>query len=115
MSLLTDTLLQRVKMLKNWKAWVSKIAKVAKELMLDAEVYVIGSVVRGDFVAGSDVDILIVSNSVPERIVGRGKIKVLIEEKLNLPYYHPFEIHLLKPEEAELYLRKAGKYVNKVA
>ena len=51
--------------------------------------------------------VLIVSWSIPEKPFERARIKVLVEERLNLPYYHPFELHLLGPEEAELYLKKA--------
>jgi len=113
MSNYTNTSLLRVKMLKEWKTWIRKIAETVKELVPNVQVYVIGSVVRGDYVAGSDVDILVISPDIPEKMIKRGKIKAKIEEKLNLPYYHPFEIHVLRPEEAESYLKKAGKYVFK--
>ncbi|OYT59180.1 MAG: DNA polymerase subunit beta [Desulfurococcales archaeon ex4484_217_1] len=96
MSNYIDTSLLRVKMLKEWKTWVQKIA------------------VRGDYVAGSDVDVLVISPNIPEKMIKRGEIKAEIEEKLNLPYYHPFEIHILRPEEAKPYLKKIGKYVFKV-
>lgn len=102
-----ESSLYRLKMVKEWRVWVERIARVAKELIPDVEVYVIGSIVRGDYVGGSDVDVLIVSRSIPEKPFERARIKVLIEERLNLPYYHPFELHLLRPREAELYLKKA--------
>lgn len=102
-----ESSLYRLKMVKEWRVWVERIARVAKELIPDVEVYVIGSIVRGDYVGGSDVDVLIVSRSIPEKPFERARIKVLIEERLNLPYYHPFELHLLRPGEAELYLKKA--------
>jgi len=114
MSNYIDTSLLRVKMLKEWKTWVQKIAETVKELVPNVQVYVIGSVVRGDYVAGSDVDVLVISPNIPEKMIKRGEIKVKIEEKLNLPYYHPFEIHILRPEEAKPYLKKIGKYVFKV-
>jgi len=101
-------------MLREWRAWARRIAGAARELLPDAEVYVTGSVVRGDYVAGSDVDILIVSPSVPDEARERARVKVMIEERLDLPYYHPFEMHLVKPEEAEAYLRRAGRDVVKV-
>jgi len=104
----------RARMLKEWRAWVSRIARVVEELVPSSEVYVIGSVVRGDYVGGSDVDILIVSKHVPEDLRGRGVVKALIEERANLPYYHPFEIHVLRPEEVEYYIRRAGSAVVRV-
>lgn len=114
MSKFTETAMRRAEMVREWRFWVRKIAEAVKELLSDVEVYVVGSVVRGDYVACSDVDVLIVSPNVPERAIGRAGVKVLLEEKLNLPYYHPFEIHLLKPEEADVYLRRAGRDVLKI-
>lgn len=108
MSFDVNTLMDRVEMLKNWRAWVEKIAEVVRTLLPRAKVYVIGSAVRGDYVAGSDVDVLIVSEHIPDRLVERSRLKVMIEDELKLPYYHPFEFHLVKPEEAEIYLRRAG-------
>ena len=106
--------LERAKMLREWKTWVQRIARIAQELLPDVQVYVIGSVVRGDQVGGSDVDILIISQNVPRKAIERAEIKALIEEKLELPPYHPFEIHLLTPQEAQLYLKKAGDHVQKI-
>ena len=102
-----DSSMRRTEMVRNWRVWIEKIARIVKELLPDAEIYVVGSVARGDYVASSDVDVLVVAPSVPSDLRKRAEIKVLIEDKLQLPYYHPFEIHLLRPEEAEPYLRRA--------
>jgi hypothetical protein len=101
-------------MLREWSKWVQIIAEAVRKNLPNAEVCVIGSVVRGDYVGGSDVDVLVISEEIPDGLSERSKIKVMIEDESNLQYYHPFEIHLLKPEEAEIYLRKAGKQVIKV-
>ena len=114
MSGLMDSAIRRAEMLKEWEKWAHEIANAVKELISEAEVYVIGSVARGDYVAGSDVDVLVISRRVPEKLSERGRIKVLIEERLNLPYYHPFEIHLVRPEEVESYLRRTGRYAIKI-
>jgi len=99
-------------MLREWKRWSKLIAIAAREIISnDVEVYVIGSIAEGDYVAGSDVDILIISSKVPERPSERSKIKVLIEERLKMPYYHPFELHIVRPEEAELYLKRARRVI----
>ena len=102
----TDTDLKRVEMLREWKRWVKIIAAEAKKILPDTKVYVVGSIVRGDYTGGSDVDIIIVSDRVPENALRRAAIKARIEDAINLPYYHPFEIHLLRPEEAQHYLKK---------
>ncbi len=98
-------------MLKNWRKWVEKIAQEAAELLPDAKVYVVGSVARGDYVASSDVDVLVVSDRVPEKPADRSRIKLIIEEKLNLPPHHPFEIHLLTKTEAKHYLKRSSNYI----
>ena len=115
MSYYTDTLLRRAEILKNWRSWMERIAKAIKELLPDAEVYVIGSVARGDYIAASDVDVLIVSAHTPEDLRSRSRIKAMIEEELGLPYYHPFELHLLKPDEAQQYLRRAKEGIVRIA
>ena len=114
MTAFTETAIRRVKMLREWKTWAQRIAKVAKELLPDVQVYVIGSAIRGDHVGGSDVDILIISKEVPGKAIEKAEIKAIIEEKLNLPPYHPFEIHLLTPQEAEPYLRRAKQHVLRI-
>lgn len=103
--------IRRLRMLREWRLWVERIANVAKELIPDAEVYVIGSVVKGDYVGGSDVDVLIISPNTPKGPLEKARIKALIEDRLNLPYYHPFEIHILTPKEAQPYLRRAKDYL----
>ncbi|RLF23218.1 MAG: DNA polymerase subunit beta [Thermoprotei archaeon] len=94
-------------MITSWRKWARRIADEVKDILQDAEVYVIGSVVRGDYTGGSDVDILIISSQASQRARERAKLKVIIEEKLGLPYYHPFELDMLRHEEAEVYLRRA--------
>lgn len=110
-----DTSLRRARMLREWRSWARRIAMAAEKLLPGpVEVYVIGSTVRGDYVAASDVDILIISPGIPDKPAERARIKVLMEEELRLPYYHPFQIHLARPEEAALYLGKAGKAAIKI-
>lgn len=79
MSLFIETSLRRAKILREWRTWVQCIAKTAKELIPSSiEVYVIGSIVRGDYVARSDVDIPIISPNIPNKVSDRAKVKVLI-------------------------------------
>lgn len=114
MSLFMESAIKRNELLRDWKIWVYKIASIAGELIPGVEVYVVGSIARGDNVGGSDVDILVVSEHVPEKPAGRSRLKALVEERLGLPYYHPFEIHLLKPDEAEYYIERSRGRVVKI-
>ncbi|MEM4187136.1 MAG: hypothetical protein QW801_07675 [Candidatus Caldarchaeum sp.] len=99
-----DTLRARARLLKSWRETAPAIAKAARELLPDAEVYVFGSA----------VDILIVSEQLPARNIERAWIKVEIEEKAGLPPYHPFELHLTTLDEAEPYFRRARHSLTKL-
>lgn len=100
-----DLLIKRSKILKEYKKFVSSIEKAAKRVLHDAKVYVFGSIVRGEAVGGSDVDVLIVSNSIPKENLRKVLLKEKIERLAELPKYHPFEIHLANREEAKWYYK----------
>lgn len=114
MNLFMETFSKRARMIRDWRRWVEEIARIIEDIAPDARIYVVGSIARGDYIASSDVDILVVSQNIPERVTERAGIKALVEERLGLPYYHPFEIHVLRPEEAEIFLRRAGGHVVRV-
>ena len=97
---LLEARLRMKELAENWRFWSKKIAYASRELLGNCEVYVFGSVVRGKATGASDVDILIVSDKLPEDCRSRGNLKAEIEEKAKLPLYHPFEIHLATSEEA---------------
>ncbi|MBO3801191.1 MAG: nucleotidyltransferase domain-containing protein [Candidatus Bathyarchaeia archaeon] len=86
---------------RDWRFWSQKTAEAARRLLGSCEVYVFGSVVKGQAVGGSDVDILIVSEKLPDDFRSRGSLKAKIEEEAGLPLYHPFEIHLATGNEAK--------------
>lgn len=108
---ISEIIIERSRMLKDWERYVRIIASAAKEILPNAKVYVFGSAVSGKAVASSDVDLLIVVQQNFESYLERAKIKALIEEKSSLPHYHPFEIHLVTEDEAEPYLRRAKKMI----
>jgi len=73
--------------------------------------YVFGSVVEGKATGGSDVDILIVSDKIPENSRDRGNLKAKIEEMTGLPLSHPFEIHLANKHDFKWYRQHIKKMV----
>lgn len=100
-----DEWIERAKMIKEWKGWSRKIANAAADVLGDdVEVYVFGSAPRGEAIAASDVDILIVKEDVPPEKSNKLEIKLEIERKAGLPKTHPFEIHIVDREEAETYI-----------
>ncbi|MBS7612394.1 nucleotidyltransferase domain-containing protein [Candidatus Bathyarchaeota archaeon] len=87
---------------RQWRFWSEAIAKAAYEVLGSCNVYVFGSVAEGRATGGSDVDVLIVANSLPGNFRARGELIAKIEEAANLPLYHPFQIHLATWKEAEV-------------
>jgi predicted nucleotidyltransferase len=67
----------------------------------DVRVFVFGSVIKGTSTPASDIDILIVSNNMPEKNSERAKIKAKIWEKIGI--FSPFEIHLANEREFKWY------------
>jgi len=99
------------RMLREWRAWAEKVARAAERIFPELEVYVLGSILRGDYTGGSDIDILIVSDLIPDGLLKRAEMKSSIEEEVNLPLTHKIQIHLTKRDEAELYIRRAGRHI----
>jgi predicted nucleotidyltransferase len=93
----------RKKYLDNYMFYAKIIKEKAKKLLKDAEVYVFGSVVRGDYNPMSDIDIMIVSEKVPDNVIEQAKIKAKILEDFEAGV---FQIHLVKPFEYENWYKK---------
>ncbi|BEP16703.1 hypothetical protein PYJP_00550 [Pyrofollis japonicus] len=74
-----------------------------------AEVYVIGSVAEDNYIAASDLDLLIVTNSPPQTPREEAEAKTRIEELANLPIHHPLEIHFAGRIEKENGSRGQGR------
>jgi predicted nucleotidyltransferase len=85
-------------MIKNYKEYLKIINKNIKLVLKDAQVYLFGSILEGNLVAASDIDILIIAD-VPKKHLKRAEIIAKIEEKSGLPLSHPFEFQLLTQEE----------------
>jgi predicted nucleotidyltransferase len=102
-----DTARKRAALARDWRTRVPGIAQAFHDLLPDAEVYLIGSAVRGNMVGGSDVDLLVISDRVPKGALDRSKLKVEVEDMAGLPDYHPFQFHLVTRGEARPFLSKA--------
>ena len=104
----------RAGMLKEWRTWAERVAEAAEMILPKSEVYVFGSVVAGDYTGGSDIDILIISDTMVEGLLRRAELKSLIEERAKLPPTHQIQIHLAKRGEAENYIKRAGNHIIKL-
>ncbi len=89
---------------ENWREHVRRIKEMAESILGPSRVYVFGSIVRGEaHPALSDIDVAIVSDSVPESHLEKARIKAEILDAIGP--MNPFELHLLKPKEFEWYRR----------
>lgn len=93
-----DRMIKAKEMIKNYKEYLKIINKNIKLVLKDAHVYLFGSILEGNLVAASDIDILIIAD-VPKKHLKRAEIIAKIEEKSGLPLSHPFEFQLLTQEE----------------
>lgn len=98
---------ERRKYFQNYMHY-AKLIKRAVNLE-DVEVIVFGSILKGEYTMASDIDILIISDSIPQGLDERAKILCKISDVLG--YLHPFELHLVTKKEAEWYKRLIGSYV----
>jgi len=101
---LTDILIERQKRkekyFKNWRFYLRKIKKYAKEILGEkTKVFLFGSFFKKEWGPESDIDVLIVSENLPEDFDERGKIRTKIKSKVGI--FSPFQLHLAKPEEFE--------------
>ncbi|MDT7858493.1 MAG: nucleotidyltransferase domain-containing protein [Candidatus Aenigmarchaeota archaeon] len=82
--------------------------EVTTEILNYAKVYVFGSFARGDYkVYFSDIDVLIVSDKISEKMQERAEIKVEIRKRVNANYI--FQIHLVNSKEFEFYKKFVDK------
>ncbi len=102
---------ERARMLREWRRWIGRVVEAVKTLYPDAEVYVIGSVAEGTYTGASDLDLLVVTDAAPRTPKEEAEAKVRIEELAGLPFYHPLEIHFATRRERERWLARSRKYI----
>lgn len=97
--------------LSRWREYAEKIAKSAKELYPQAEVYVFGGVAEDRITVLSDIDILVIlpGKSVQELRELRTRIFLNAVDKYGLPFDSPVELHVVNEERAKIYFRLAKR------
>jgi len=87
-----------------------KVVEAVKEVFgKDVEVYVFGSVVENRLMVDSDIDVAVVVKEVPRSGIERAKLLDrlwMAMEARGVPWWYPFEIHIMTKEELAL-LREA--------
>jgi predicted nucleotidyltransferase len=96
----------RLKELLKWRKYIEILVEAVREVFdVDVEVYVFGSAVEGRLTIDSDIDVAIVVREVPKSGLERARLldKLWrIMESRGVPWWYPFEIHLLTKEELTL-------------
>jgi len=86
----------------NFKKYAVDIKSLLREYLSDFEVYVFGSLVRGDYSQGlSDIDLAVISDDFKVREKKLKVYDVLFERFFDTP----FEFHLLTKDRWNFYLR----------
>ena len=96
----------RLKELLKWREYLRLLVKSARRVFgNNIEVYVFGSAVEDRLTVDSDVDVAIVVEEVPKSGLKRARLVDelwRIMESNGVPWWYPFEIHLLTKEELKL-------------
>ena len=98
-----DELIKIAKERKEYFENYMHYAKLVKEAV-KGEVFVFGSVVEGKHTMASDIDLLVVLDSIKRRDEILMKINEVLGES------HPFQIHLVTRKELEWYKRFIKKW-----
>jgi len=101
---------ERLSELLKWRQYLPILVEAVKSVLRDAEVYLTGSAIEGGLTVDSDIDVLVVVKHVPRSGFERARILDeiwRIMESRGVPWWYPFEIHLLSDEEFRILEKKS--------
>lgn len=107
--ILIERATRRKKYFRRRQHYLRQIKQLMKRKVPDAKVYLFGSVARGDFWINSDIDVLIVSPSMPKQTMERSRISAEVHSAIG--HGSPFEFHLVTPDEMNWYERFIDKKI----
>jgi len=96
--LLINEAKRRREIFENLDEYLKKIVETVRKLDSNAELYLFGSVAEGGHLISSDIDILVVSDLHPGRIIA---------ELWSNGIDDPFEIHVITKDMLETYKKRA--------
>ncbi len=100
---------KREENLKSWEKWVYHVADKLADDFRDAEVYLVGSVARGELEKTNDVDLLVFTANPPKK-EEKGIITKKLKAKANLTPQHCVDLHFEHSSRKEEALKRARKY-----
>ena len=99
--------------LRRWREYVEKISKAVRDIIPDAEIYVIGGVAEDRITIYSDIDILIIIKNIDPS----SKVELVADildkaiDTYDLPWDAPVELHVVNEEEAKRYFKHCKKVI----
>ncbi len=104
-----------LKEILRWREYLPYLVEaIRKVLGNNVEIYVFGSAVENRLTVNSDIDIAVIMEKVPERARDRAKILDEIWRELEtrgVPWWYPFEIHLMTRQEMKRLKKGGAKFV----
>lgn len=92
----------RQKYLDNLDFYLEEISSFFKNrLGSNTKVYLFGSVLTDDFVAKSDIDVLVVSENAPETNRGKAELIDELDKTTSIEFVNPFEFHIVSQDDYE--------------
>ncbi|OQX79144.1 MAG: hypothetical protein B6D56_07585 [Candidatus Omnitrophica bacterium 4484_70.1] len=88
---------EKRKYFENYKIYCKRIKEIAESILGEVKVLVFGSVIKNKHQPTSDIDVLIISENLPQNFDERARIRTEIKSKI--APFSPFQIHLSTPEE----------------
>ena len=104
-SYIDERLRIREENIRSWEKWVPRAVEEIKKRLRDAEVYLVGSVARGELHRAHDVDLLVVTRHPPRRMEEAKRLVEEVRRAAGLTRLHPLDVHFATPEEKEKWLR----------
>jgi predicted nucleotidyltransferase len=97
---------RRLRELLRWRSYLPILVEAVKMVLgEDVEVYMFGSAVEGRLTIDSDIDVAVVVEELPgsasRRVEILNRIWSIMEDN-GVPWWYPFEIHLMTREELKL-------------
>jgi len=100
---------ERARLIETWDKWIPRLVEAIRHEIRDAEVYLVGSVARGEYHKAHDLDVLVVTKSPPSR-EEEAEVSGRIAGKAGLPGHHPVHLHFAEPRLREHWLKHSRKY-----
>ncbi len=101
---------QREENIRRWFEWVPRLIHHLRQEFRDAEIYLVGSIARGEEHAAHDVDILVVTENPPKSPEEERNVERRVKERAGLTPQHPVDIHFTHRKKKEESLKKAKHY-----